>query len=188
MGTRWRHVLVLGALGAVLVGCGSDARSSATANSSPDAAVSPQDAGLPAGSATLSATQQSAATAFAASWAQQLVAVNAALAGLSEVTIAPVYEDHSDGPVGARAIFQVPAIIPEIQLDLVRLHRSGPETVPSRITNLRTLEMIYLFDGEQVVHVGIVASPSDATDPAQAASAVPLDPEAHRSTDFGGVE
>ena len=66
----------------------------------------------------------------------------------------------------------------------MRSSHSGPETVPSRITNLRTLEMIYLFDGEQVVHVGIVASPSDATDPAHAASAVPLDPDAHRSTDF----
>ena len=48
--------------------------------------------------------------------------------------------------------------------------------------------MIYLFDGEQVVHVGIVAGPTDATDPATAAVVHPIDPEAHRSTDFGGNE
>ena len=48
--------------------------------------------------------------------------------------------------------------------------------------------MIYLFDGEQVVHVGIVADPTDASDPAGAAVVHPIDPEQHRSTDFGGNE
>ena len=181
-------MLVLAAVGVVLAGCGSDSPTAATANSSPDAAVSPQDAGLPLGTAKLSADQQAAATTFATNWVAQLVTANPALAGIATRTIAPVYEDHSDGPVGARAIFDLPAVIPEIQLDLVRLHRSGPETMPSRITNLRTLEMIYLFDGEQVVHVGIVAGPTDATDPATAAVVHPIDPEAHRSTDFGGNE
>ena len=68
------------------------------------------------------------------------------------------------------------------------MHASGPETMPSEITNLRTLEMYYLFDGDEIVHVGIVAGPTDPTDPAAAAVVHPLNPDDHRSTDFGGDE
>ena len=75
-------MLVLAAVGVVLAGCGSDSPTAATANSSPDAAVSPQDAGLPLGTAKLSADQQAAATTFATNWVAQLVTANPALAGI----------------------------------------------------------------------------------------------------------
>lgn len=190
MGRGWvRFGIAMAALGLVFAGCGSDAPASqATANSAPDAAVSPQDAGLPLGAAKLSAEQEAAATAFATAWAAQQVAAHPQLAGISAPRIVPVYEEHSDGPVGARAVFTLPAVIPEVEMELVRLHRSGPETMPSRIDNLRTLEMIYLFDGQQVVHVGIVADPSDATNPAGEAVVHPINPEQYRSADFGGNE
>ena len=78
--------------------------------------------------------------------------------------------------------------MPELELDLVRLKHDQPETVPSQVTNLRALEMIYFFDGDQVVHVGVVPDTSDASDPDAEAVVRPLDPEAHRSTEFGGNE
>ena len=184
-------------LGLALAACGSDPDSAPAGTAittttagkpSLDAGISPQDAGLPVGSATLTAEQSAEATTFATTWRTDLVAQHPELAGLSAPEITPVYEERSAGPVGARAVYRLSSVIPEIQLDLVRLHTSGPETLPSTIDNLRALEMIYLFDGEQVVHVGIVADPTDASDPAGAAVVHPIDPEQHRSTDFGGNE
>lgn len=188
--------MVVGVTALVMAGCSSDSKSdpppTAAATTverpSPDAGVSAQDAGLPLGSAKLSSEQAARAEAFTTQWGQQLVAQHPELAGLSAPEITPVYEERSAGPIGARAVYRVPQVVPEIQLDLVRLHESGPETMPSTIDNLRALEMIYLFDGDKVVHVGIVADPTDATDPAGAAVVHPVDPEQHRDAAFGGNE
>ncbi len=181
---RHRHLFALALALGVVGGCGSSGSSTSTAAST----VTPQDAGLPAGAATLTAAQTAAATALATRWSAALVAAHPELTGISAPTITPVYLEHSAGPVGARALFRLPAVVPELELDLVRLKHDQPETVPSQVTNLRALEMIYFFDGDQVVHVGVVPDTSDASDPDAEAVVRPLDPEAHRSTEFGGNE
>lgn len=169
---------VLVALGA----CGSDGGGSTPAPS----AVPAQLTGDP--SVKLSADQQAAAAKEATSFADQLVASHPELGGISAATITAVYDEHAAAPIGAMAHWSWPAPIPEVQLDLVRLHRSGPEPMPSRVTNLRAMEMIYLFDSGEVVYVGVAPGPDDAADPDQAAVVRPIDPDAHRNTEFGGTE
>jgi hypothetical protein len=182
--------LVAGAATLVLVGlwaCGSRTASPGAA-SAPASTLPAQLTGLPIGQARLAADQLTVATNEAATFAGQLVAAHPELQGISVPTITAVYDEHSPAPIGAMARWTWPAAIPDIQLDLVRLHHSGPETMPSRVTNLRALEMIYLFDKAQVVYVGIAPGPDDAADPAGVAVVHPLHPDQTRSTDFEGVE
>jgi len=160
----------------------SDGTSSAPASS----AVPAQLTGAP--SVELTTDQQTAAATEATRFADQLVATHPELAGISAATITAVYDETSPAPIGAMAHWSWPSRIPEVQLDLVRLHRSGPETMPSRITNLRAMEMIYLFDRGEVVYVGVAPGPDDAADPDNAAVVRPIDPDQHRSTEFGGTE
>jgi hypothetical protein len=180
-------VLAAAALVVGLAACGDDS-SSEPAASTPTT-LPAQLTGLPIGQARLAADQQARATQVADSYSKQLVDANPELAGISAATITPVYDEHSTAPIGAMARWTLPARVREIQLDLVRLHRStGPEAMPSQITNLRALEMIFLFDRDQIVYVGIAPGPDDAADPDDAAVVHPLDPEQHRSPDFGGAE
>lgn len=182
------HLRIAAVTVAALLGATACSSSTSRPSASSPTTVSPQDAGLQRGQAVLDADQSTAAAAFAAQWRDQLVQAHPDLAGLSAATISPVYSETSSGPIGARALFTLPAVVPSIHLDLVRLHRSGPETMPSMITNLRSLEMIYLFDGSSVVHVGVVPAAADALDPDAETVVRPVDPEKTRSTDFGGNE
>jgi hypothetical protein len=134
---------------------------------------------------TLTGTEFTAAKAWAKAYAASLVSAHAELAGLTVQGIFAVFDETTTVPIGAMARLVLPAAVPSVQLDLIRSKAEVPETVPSQITRLRSLDAIYEFAGRHVLFLGISPQRSDAGDPASETVARPVDPEKHRDTDFG---
>jgi hypothetical protein len=198
-----RAALFLGVAVLAVVGCGggTDRRSDAVESSVAAIAVggatntqhavqvdTKDGAGLQLDRSTLDTMEQQQATTFAAGYVSQLVDQHPELHGLTVAGISPVFDEHTPHPIGAMARLTLPAAVPSVTLDLIRLHKNTPEVITSQITNLRALEVIYLFAQAQVVHLGIEPQPGDAADPATATAVTPVDPGGHASPDFAGAE
>ena len=81
-----------------------------------------------------------------------------------------------------------PGVIASVDLDLIRSRTGVPQPIPSRITNLRVLEVIYEFGRATVIHLGVSPQTGDASDPGSATQVHLLNAEASRDPDFGGEE
>jgi hypothetical protein len=99
-----------------------------------------------------------------------------------------VYGEKEAEPIGAMFRLPLPSVVPAIQLDLIRTKHNKPETVASRVTNLRALDLIYAFDGSQVIHFGIEPQPTDAADPDTATRVQPIDPVGAADSVFAGTD
>ena len=172
-------------LGAGLVSCTSDVPDAVQIRRGAD---SRDGVGLRLTRTALTTAEQSEASTFAESYVVELVGKAPQLTGLAVDSIAPVFDEVAPEPIGAMVRLVVPAVVASVQLDLIRLHDSTPESIPSTITNLRALDVIYLFVGERVIHFGIEPQPTDAQDPKAATAVTPIDPNSHRNPAFGGNE
>jgi hypothetical protein len=134
---------------------------------------------------TLTGTEFADATTWAEAYAASLVSAHRELAGLRVQGIFAVFDETTTVPIGAMARLALPAAVPSIELDLIRSKAEVPEAVPSQISQLRSLDAIYEFAGRHVLFLGISPQAGDAADPTSETVARPVDPEAHRDSDFG---
>lgn len=138
--------------------------------------------------AALTGAEQERARRWAAGYVADLVRARPELAGLRVAGIFPVFDEARPRPLGALARLVTPRLVPSIQLDLVRSRGERPEPVPSVVTNLRALDVIYEFAGDEVIFVGISPQPADAADPRTASVARPVRPAEHRDPLFADVD
>lgn len=128
------------------------------------------------------------AKAWSSGYTASLVAAHPELVGLVVSGTYPVFDDKTAQPIGALVRMVLPAAVPVVRLDLIRSRGEVPERVPSELTNLRALDVIYEFRGSEVIFLGISPQSGDAADPSTETRARPLEPARHRDPAFGDDE
>jgi hypothetical protein len=128
------------------------------------------------------------ATALASTYVAALVADHVELAGLKVRGIFPVFDEASPVPIGAMARLVLPGVVPSVEMELIRSKGEVPQRLHTEITDLRSLDAIFEFRGDEVIFLGISPLAGDVSDPANATQARPVDPEAHRDPAFGEDE
>lgn len=184
-----RLALLAGALtiGVTVGACSGGKDSAAPASSAPVIAAG-TGAGIALMRTELTAAEQDRAHAAAEALLAQLVADHPQLGTATVATPVPVYEQTAPEPVGAMVEIAVPTPIATIDLDLLRIKADKPDPVPSRITNLSALELIYLFRTDEIVYLGVEPGSREALSPDKATSVEPLHPDRSTDTDFGDTD
>lgn len=137
---------------------------------------------------TLDRPELQQATTWGAQYVATLAQQHPELSGLTVQNIAPVFDESAPTPIGAMLHLITPAAVPRVVMDLIRSRDETPQRVPSAITQLRALDVIYEFQSGAVTFLGISPQPGDAMDPATATELRPLDPEKYRDPGFGDDE
>lgn len=169
---RAHEVLTIGAL---VVGALSVAGCSSGPSERVEAATV-RAVGLRLDRTDLTGPERARTQTWAAGYARQLAAAHPELARLRVAGVFATFDEVTPVPTGALVRFALPERVPRLQLDLIRSRGEVPERVPSEVTNLRGLDVIYEFSGGEVIFIGVAPQDDDASTPDEIAVARPLVP------------